>query len=91
MDFSIGTFLTELATGLTAWVPAFAKAIYDAFIALFFLTGEAGAITGFNPLGIIALGLMVIGFVWKIIPTALGFLRMQMKRAKARRASRKRG
>lgn len=86
---SISQIFTDIATGLAAFAPAFAKSIWQVFCNLFltFTEGEAGAITvtGLNTLGMLGIVGLVIGIVYKVVPTAIGFL----GKLRARRAKRK--
>lgn len=79
------SFFSDIASGLTTFVPAFFKAILDAFTNLFLVTGEAGAVTGLTPVAEIAIGFLVIGMVYKILPTIIGWFKLRMSKRKARR------
>lgn len=87
---SIAKIFEDIATGLASFAPAFAKSIWLVFCNLFLTFTEAsegGAITvtGLNPLGTLAIVGLVIGMVYKVVPTAIGFL----GKLRARRAKRK--
>lgn len=79
----IAEFLTDIAEGLTTFLPAFATAMVDTFIKLFFtVASEGGAVTGLNPLGTITVAFFVIGLGRKIVPTVLGWLKARSKKSR---------
>lgn len=82
---------TDIATGLGELVPAFFGALLEGFTKLFLTTtGEgASAVTKLTPVGEIAIVFIVIGMVYKIMPTVVGWLRLGVSRRKRRRATRK--
>ena len=84
----ISTFLTDIATGLGTLVPAFFKALLDGFTGLFIVTtGEgASATTKLTPVGEVAIVFIIIGMVYKIAPTVIGWLRLSMQKRKARKS-----
>lgn len=82
----IGAFLTEIATGLASFLPAFGQALYETFFALFFETGEGGA-TQLNMLASISIAFFIIGLAFKVLPTVLSWLKAKSKgKGKKRRA-----
>ena len=84
----ISTILSDIASGLGTLVPAFFKALLDGFTQLFVsTTGEgATAVTKLTPVGEIAILFIIIGMVYKIAPTVVGWLRLTMRKRKARKA-----
>lgn len=84
----ISTVLGDIASGLGTLVPAFFKALLDGFTGLFVITtGEgASAVTKLTPVGEIAIVFIIIGMVYKIAPTVVGWLRLSMRKRKARKA-----
>lgn len=77
----ISTVLGDIATGLGTLVPAFFKALLDGFTNLFVTTvSETVKLTA---VGEIAIVFIIIGMVYKIAPTVVGWLRLSM--AKRRR------
>lgn len=84
----ISTVLSDIATGLGTLVPAFFKALLDGFTGLFVsTTGEgASAVTKLTPVGEIAIVFIIIGMVYKIAPTVVGWLRLSMRKRKARKS-----
>lgn len=81
----ISTVLGDIATGLGTLVPAFFKALLDGFTGLFIATGTEGAVT-LTPVGEIAITFIIIGMVYKIAPTVVGWLRLSMAKRKRRKA-----
>ena len=86
----LSAVLTDIATGLGTLVPAFFKALLDGFTGLFIVTtGEgASATTKLTPVGDIAIVFIIIAMVYKIAPTVVGWLRLSMRKRKARKARR---
>ena len=84
----LSAVLTDIATGLGTLVPAFFKALLDGFTGLFVVTtGEgASATTKLTPVGDIAIVFIIIAMVYKIAPTVVGWLRLSMRKRKARKA-----
>ncbi len=84
----ISTVLGDIASGLGTLVPAFFKALLDGFTGLFVVTtGEgASAVTNLTPVGDIAIVFIIMGMVYKITPTVVGWLRLSMRKRKARKA-----
>ena len=76
----IASFLTELGSGIGAFVPSIVTGMLDAFVGLFFITDTSGAITGMSPLAMVSLSFFVIGLVYKFIPQVLGWLKTASKR-----------
>lgn len=82
----LSSVLTDIASGLGTLVPAFFQALLVGFTDLFIKTGESGTVT-LTPVADIAIIFLVIGMVYKIAPTVIGWLRLQMaKKGKKRRA-----
>lgn len=87
----IGTFLTQIGTGLASFLPSFAQALISAFTALFFTTAtEGGAVTGLNPLGQISVAFFIIGLSQKVLPGVLSWLRARWRSRGARKRARAR-
>ena len=86
----LSAVLSDIATGLGTLVPAFFKALLDGFTGLFIVTtGEgASATTKLTPVGDIAIVFIIIAMVYKIAPTVVGWLRLSMRKRKARKARR---
>lgn len=83
----ITQFLTEIGAGLGSFLPTLVQTMVDGFIALFFATGENGAITGLNAVGETSLTFFIVAMSLKIIPTIAGWLKLRASRRKrARRA-----
>ena len=84
----LSAVLSDIATGLGTLVPAFFKALLDGFTGLFVVTtGEgASATTKLTPVGDIAIVFIIIAMVYKIAPTVVGWLRLSMRKRKARKA-----
>lgn len=80
----ISSILTDVASGLGTLVPAFFKALLDGFTGLFVATTE-GAVK-LTPVGEVAILFIIIGMVYKIAPTVVGWLRLSMRKRKARKA-----
>ena len=80
----ISTILTDIASGLGTLVPAFFKALLDGFTGLFVETVE-GAVS-LTPVGEVAITFIIIGMVYKIAPTVVGWLRLSMAKRKRRKA-----
>ena len=81
----ISIVLSDIATGLGTLVPAFFKALLDGFTGLFVATGTEGAVE-LTPVGDIAITFIIIGMVYKIAPTVVGWLRLSMRKRKARKS-----
>lgn len=79
----ISSVIGDIATGLGALVPAFFKALLDGFTSLFIATGETTKLTA---VGEIAIVFIIIGMVYKIAPTVVGWLRLSMRKRKARKS-----
>lgn len=82
------SIFTEIGSGLGSLVPTFFEALLTGFTTLFIQTGEAGALT-LTPVGEVAIVFIVIAMVYKIAPTVIGWLKLQMgkkgsKKKKAR-------
>lgn len=77
----VATIFTDIVSGLTSFLPALGKGIFDAFAGLF-LIETSGAYT-LNPLGSFAIVALVIGIGYKVLPMAYNFI---VKRSRARRA-----
>ena len=84
----ISEIFTDIATGLGDLVPAFFGALLEGFTKLFLVTtGEgASAVTKLTPVGEVAVVFIVIGMVYKILPTVVGWLRLGISRRKRRKA-----
>lgn len=80
----LSAVLTDIATGLGTLVPAFFKALLDGFTGLFVVTSESTV--KLTPVGEIAIVFIIIGMVYKIAPTVVGWLRLSMRKRKARKA-----
>ena len=87
----VGGFLSEITGGLLEFLPNFAKALLECFMALFFTyeTAEGGAntVTGLNILGTVAIAFFIIGLAWRTLPTVLGWMKMGMSKAKRSRSA----
>lgn len=82
----IGTLFTDIATGLGALVPAFFEALLTGFSTIFIdSTAETIKLT---PVGDVALAFIIIGMVYKIAPTVVGWLRLSMAKRKRRKSRR---
>lgn len=81
----ISTVLGDIASGLGTLVPAFFKALLDGFTGLFVSSGTDGAVA-LTPVGEIAITFIIIGMVYKIAPTVVGWLRLSMRKRKERKA-----
>ena len=81
----ISAVLGDIASGLGTLVPAFFKALLDGFTGLFVATGTEGAVA-LTPVGEIAITFIIIGMVYKIAPTVVGWLRLSMAKRKRRKA-----
>lgn len=81
----LSTILGDLASGIGSFLPALGSSFLDAFLALFFITGEAGAVTGITPLAEMGLLGMVIGASYKFIPMIVGWFRLKVRRGRGRR------
>ena len=91
---SISTILTDIAGGLTAFLPTLGKAMLDTFLSLFFTatTAEQATTYTLNPLGTIALVWMCIGLSKVLVSAVSGWLHLGTrikgrKRARARKAA----
>jgi len=83
----IGTILTDIAEGFGSFAPAFAGALLETFIALFFTSAsEGGAISGLTPLGEISIVFMVIGMVYWAMPKVCGWFKATWKKRSERKA-----
>lgn len=80
----ISSIISEVATGLGALVPAFFGALLEGFTSLFIAT--SGETTTLTPVGEVAILFIIIGMVYKIAPTVVGWLRLSMKKRKARKS-----
>lgn len=85
------SIFTDIATGLGELVPAFFGALLEGFTKLFLsTTGEgSSAVTKLTPVGEIAIVFIVIGMVYKIMPTVVGWLKLgisKRKKSKAKKA-----
>lgn len=79
----ISSIISEVATGLGSLVPAFFGALLEGFTSLFIATGETAKLT---PVGEVAILFIIIGMVYKIAPTVVGWLRLSMAKRKRRKA-----
>lgn len=90
---SITTILTDIAGGLTAFLPQLGKAMLDTFLSLFFTATTAESVTTYalNPLGMIALVWMCIGLSKALVGAVSGWLHLgtRIKGRKRTRAARK--
>lgn len=84
----ISEIFTDIATGLGDLVPAFFGALLEGFTKLFLVTTGEGsaAVTKLTPVGEVAIVFIVIGMVYKILPTVVGWLRLGISRRKKRKA-----
>lgn len=85
MIVMITEIFSDIATGLGSLVPSFFKALLDGFTNLFIKTGEAGAVS-LTPVGEVAIAFIVIGMVYKIMPTVIGWLKLGVSKRKSRKA-----
>lgn len=89
----ITTLLTDIAGGLTAFLPSMGKAMLDTFLSLFFTatTASEGGVTTYtlNVLGAVALTWMVIGMSRVLVGAVSGWLHLRT-RAKGGRRRKKR-
>lgn len=87
----ITTLLTDIAGGLTAFLPQMGKAMLDTFLNLFFTstTVEGATTYTLNVLGAVALTWMVIGLSKALVGAVSGWLHLRT-RAKGGRRRRKR-
>lgn len=87
----ITTLLTDIAGGLTAFLPQMGKAMLDTFLNLFFTatTTEQTTTYTLNVLGAVALTWMVIGLSKVLVGAVSGWLHLRT-RAKGGRRRRKR-
>ena len=81
----ISTVLGDIASGLGTLVPAFFKALLDGFTGLFVSSSTDGAVA-LTSVGEIAITFIIIGMVYKIAPTVVGWLRLSMRKRKERKA-----
>lgn len=79
----ISIVISDIATGLGSLVPAFFKALLDGFTSLFIATGETAKLTA---VGEVAIVFIIIGMVYKIAPTVVGWLRLSMRKRKSRKS-----
>lgn len=74
----VGEIFTQIAQGLTSFIPALGKGVIQLFSYLFlnFTETEAGVVTfsGFSVLGSLMIAGIVLGLVWKIFPKVWGFV-----------------
>ena len=85
----ISEIFTDIATGLGDLVPAFFGALLEGFTKLFLVTttGEGSTtVTKLTPVGEVAIVFIVIGMVYKILPTVVGWLRLGISKRKRRKA-----
>lgn len=85
----IAEFFSELATGLTSFIPAFFGALLQAFQVLFMVATTTEGVTtysGLSPVGQIAVAFIVIGIAYKVLPTVVGWLRMRARARRIRKA-----
>lgn len=87
----ITTLLTDIAGGLTAFLPSMGKAMLDTFLNLFFTatTAEGATTYTLNVLGAVALTWMVIGMSKALVGAVSGWLHLRT-RAKGGRRRKKR-
>lgn len=87
----ITTLLTDIAGGLTAFLPQMGKAMLDTFLNLFFTatTTEQTTTYTLNVLGAVALTWMVIGLSKALVGAVSGWLHLRT-RAKGGRRRKKR-
>lgn len=87
----ITTLLTDIAGGLTAFLPEMGKAMLDTFLNLFFTatTGEGTTTYTLNVLGAVALVWMIIGLSKALVGAVSGWLHLRT-RAKGGKRRRKR-
>lgn len=87
----ITTLLTDIAGGLTAFLPQMGKAMLDTFLNLFFTatTTEGTTTYTLNVLGAVALTWMVIGLSKALVGAVSGWLHLRT-RAKGGRRRKKR-
>lgn len=87
----ITTLLTDIAGGLTAFLPQMGKAMLDTFLNLFFTatTTEQTTTYTLNVLGAVALTWMVIGMSKALVGAVSGWLHLRT-RAKGGRRRKKR-
>ena len=80
----IAEVFTGIASGLTSFVTSFFEALLGGFTTLFLTEGGTpeSPTTELSPLGDIAIVFIVMGIVYKILPTVVGWFRL---RASARR------
>lgn len=83
----ISEIFGDIATGLGELVPSFFGALLEGFTKLFLVTSGEGtsAVTKLTPVGEIAVVFIVIGMVYKILPTVVGWLRLGVSRRKRRK------
>lgn len=85
----IAEFFSELATGLTSFIPAFFGALLQAFQVLFMVATTTEGVTTYNglsPVGQIAVAFIVISIAYKVLPTVVGWLRMRARARRIRKA-----
>ena len=78
----ITSIITDIASGLGALVPAFFKALLDGFTSLFI--DSSAEVVKLTPVGDVAILFIVIGMVYRIMPTVVGWLRLRASRRKKR-------
>ena len=82
----LNNFLEGLGTVFTEYVPELGKGIYEMFLSVFTVQGEAGAITGLNELGYLAVGIIGIGIVTGLVSLVMHVLRLRGGIRRQRRA-----
>lgn len=89
----LSTIFTDIASGLTSFIPAFFGAILLAFQILFMNPTTVDGVTtysGLSPIGEIAIVFITMGIAYKVLPTVVGWLRLRVRAYKrARRAKAK--
>lgn len=82
---ALTNLLSAIASVFTTYVPALATGIYTMFINTFCEVSEAGAVSGLNALGYVAVGFIGLGIVSGLVATVLGVLRIKRKKGKKSR------
>lgn len=88
----ITTLLTDIAGGLTAFLPQMGKAMLDTFLNLFFTatTAEGATTYTLNVLGAVALTWMVIGLSKALVGAVSAWLHLKTPvRTRTRRTTKK--
>lgn len=85
---SIATIFTDIATGLASFMPALATAVFSAFSGLFLTETTVDSVTTYtlNPLGSMAIAVLVMGIAYKVLPLAYNFIVKRVNARKARKA-----